>query len=268
MMKMQIENSWQKILSAKMVKNHHLHYFSVTESTNTVAMELCLKGVKNGTIILADAQTKGRGRLTGRSWLSPKASGLYLSIILYPKLEPADYPKITLATGVAVCKALTEQTTAPIKLKWPNDLLINNRKCGGILTETGPFTGTGPTPVIIGIGLNINTPAENFPTELTNTATSIFMETSTYYDRGKLLSAIIKEMDSIINCLEQAGFAEILKDWQRLDAYKNRMISWVNNRGEAISGISLGPDEEGILHIQDDQGAIHTIISGDVSLVR
>ena len=265
-MKMQNENSWQEIISTNIVVGHSLHYLPVTESTNNTAMELSRQGAENGTIVLADAQTNGRGRLANRSWLSPKGCNLYFSIIIHPTLAPADYPKITLATGVAVCKVLAKQTTAPVKLKWPNDILINGRKCGGILTETGPFTSTGPTPVIIGIGININTPSADFPTELADTATSIFMETGNRYDRGELLSAIIKEIDIIITCLEHDGFADILKVWRHYDTYQSQKVAGVNNRGEVVTGISMGPDEEGLLHIRDDRGKIHTIISGDVTL--
>ncbi|HIJ79005.1 MAG: biotin--[acetyl-CoA-carboxylase] ligase [Desulfobulbaceae bacterium] len=266
---MQIENCWQKILADNLVnQGHPLHYLAVTESTNTVAMELCRKGATGGTIVLTETQTMGRGRLSGRKWLSPKGCGLYLSIILYPNLSPADYPKITLATGVAVCKALTAETSAPVKLKWPNDLLINDKKCGGILTETGPFSATGPTPVIIGIGINVGTGAEDFSGELAATATSLLLATGKRYDRGVLLRSIITEIDIVITCLEQEGFRNVLQDWQRLDAYRDRTVTWVNSRGEMVSGISMGPDEDGLLHIRDQKSEIHAIISGDINLAR
>jgi len=153
-------------------------------------------------------------------------------------------------------------------LKWPNDLFLHGKKCGGILTETQAVAGAGQTAVVIGIGLNVNTPAEAFSGELRAKATSLFAETGTVHDRGALLAAILAELDIVVARLEQGDFPGILAAWRQRDIHAGLQVSWVNTQGRTITGISLGPDEEGFLHIQDAQGQTHSVISGDISLAQ
>jgi BirA family biotin operon repressor/biotin-[acetyl-CoA-carboxylase] ligase len=157
------------------MKKREIVRFEVVESTSSEALELGRQGAATGTVVVAESQTGGRGRLN-RNWLSPPGTGLYFSIILRPVLEANDLPKITLAAGVAVCKAIELELGVLPKIKWPNDLLLDDKKFGGILSETGSVTETSAnqqTLVIVGIGLNIQEPAGGFPSDLQITATSL-----------------------------------------------------------------------------------------------
>jgi len=247
------------------IGGHPVRFLASTGSTNDVALELAASGAASGTLVVAESQSAGRGRLPGRTWASPPESGLYFSLILHPHLAPADFPKLTLAAGLALCKGLENRTECHPGLKWPNDLFLCGKKCGGILSETQALSGAGQTAVVIGIGLNVNTPAHDFTDELQIKATSLLAETGASYDRGALLSAILAELDLMVARLEQNDFPSILTEWRQRDIHADRQVSWVNNQGMIITGLSLGPDEEGLLRVRDAQGHVHSVISGDIS---
>lgn len=262
------DNLWKTMIQTGELGHHPVHFFLCTGSTNDLAMALCNTGAPDATLVVADSQSAGRGRLAGRTWHSPPGTGLYFSLILRPRLAPHDLPKLTLAAGLALCRALESHTHCQPGLKWPNDLFLRGKKCGGILSETQAVAGAGQTAVVIGIGLNVNTPAAAFPDELKAKATSLLAETGTCHDRGPLLAAILTELDLVVARLEQGDFRGILTEWRQRDIHAGLQVSWVNNQGKIITGISLGPDEEGLLHIRDAQGQSHSVISGDVALAH
>ena len=243
--------------------------FDVIESTSSKALALGRQGVATGTVIVAETQTGGRGRMN-RNWLSPPGTGLYFSIILRPVLEANDLPKITLAAGVAVCKAIELELGVLPKIKWPNDLLLDDKKFGGILSETGPVAETAAghqTLVIVGIGLNIQEPAGGFPADLQVTATALSQYSETTVVREDLLIGIADQLDNIVAQLEKGGFQKILDQWKQRDGIKGKKLTWVTPQGEKVTGTSLGPDDEGMLQVKDGEGKIHTVISGDLNLV-
>lgn len=262
------DNLWQNIILTGEFGRHPVQFFECTDSTNDLALALSNTGAPDSTLVVADSQSAGRGRLKGRTWHSPPGTGLYFSLILRPRLEPADFPKLTLAAGLALCKGLEDHTSCRPGLKWPNDLFLHGKKCGGILTETQAVTGAGQTAVVIGIGLNVNTPKDAFAGDLRNKATSLLVESGSHHDRGPLLAGILAELELVVARLEQGDFSGILSEWRTRDIYAGRQVSWVNTQGRVITGISLGPDEEGLLHIRDSRDQIHTIISGDISLAQ
>lgn len=262
------DDLWQTMIRTGELGRHPVHFFTNTGSTNDLALALSNTGAPDSTLIVADSQSAGRGRLAGRTWHSPPGTGLYFSLILRPRLAPPNFPKLTLAAGLALCKGLENHTQCQPGLKWPNDLFLHGKKCCGILTETQAVTGAGQTAAVIGIGLNVNTPAEAFPGELRAKATSLLAETGVPHERGPLLAAILSELDLVVARLEQEDFPAILAEWRQRDIHAGRQVSWVNTQGKIITGISLGPDEEGLLHIRDGQGQSHTIISGDISLAQ
>lgn len=235
-----------------------------TASTNSDAMELGRNGVATGTVILAASQSGGRGRL-GKKWASPPGSGLYFSLLLRPNLDPADLPKITLSAGVALGRAVSHFSHFSPMIKWPNDLLIDGKKCGGILTES-EFSPAGQPLVALGIGINVFTPEEAFPAELRDKATSLSRYTQRKILLPDLLQEILVEVHSIVNRLEKGDFAKILEEWRIFDATLGKSLSWVTTNHQIISGISLGPDNEGRLHIRDNQGSIYEVLSGDIRL--
>jgi len=153
-----------------------------------------------------------------------------------------------------------------VRLKWPNDLLLHGKKCGGILTETTGLMGDGPVAVILGLGLNVNTPPGFFPAELCDKATSLAAETGREYPRGPLLEALIGEVARVVGRMEAGEFAGILDEWRQHDGLAGQRLAWVTPQETVVSGTSLGPDDEGRLHIRDDQGTVHEVLSGDLTL--
>jgi BirA family biotin operon repressor/biotin-[acetyl-CoA-carboxylase] ligase len=255
---------WQEMTSNSELSGHPLIMRAETVSTNSDALQLGRRGAPSGTVVIARSQTGGRGRL-GKTWLSPADSGLYFSLLMRPALEPADLPKITLAAGVALCRAVRPFCHPAPMMKWPNDLLLEGKKCGGILTESE--FGKDPQPlVVLGIGLNVSTPPDVFPQELQGKITSLFQHSRGPICRTTLLKGILTAIDTIMTRMEAGDFAAILDEWRSFDATKGRCLTWITTGRQAITGISLGPDNYGRLHIRDDQGRIHEVLSGDIRL--
>ncbi len=241
-----------------------VQYHESIDSTNSAAMELARDNSNTIDIVVADSQQQGRGRHK-RSWHSPKGDGLYFSVITRPQLPVKDFPKLTLVTGVACCRALEQLTAQRPTLKWPNDILYNGKKCGGILCEAGGINTDAPYAVI-GIGLNVSTPQEAFPAELSDKATSLISATGQNIARGGILQAVCRSLTIAIKRLENGEFLSLLDEWRSYDAYRDKEVSWLTDSGEVVTGISLGPDQEGQLHIRTGNGVVHTVISGDITL--
>jgi BirA family biotin operon repressor/biotin-[acetyl-CoA-carboxylase] ligase len=240
----------------------------VTASTNSYTLDLAKKGAAPGTVVIADSQTGGRGRLN-RFWLSPTGKGLYFSLLLQPDLAAVDLPKITLAAGLAICKAVAGESAVNLQIKWPNDLMLVGKKLGGILTESGAvqhIVGDEKYFVVVGVGLNLYEPGGGFPDALKERATFLSCHTERKIVAEKLLERCITEIEAVVNRMEKRDFPAILGEWKQRDAIKDKELSWVTPQGKKVTGISLGPDADGILHIRDKTGIIHEVISGDVEL--
>jgi BirA family biotin operon repressor/biotin-[acetyl-CoA-carboxylase] ligase len=251
------------------VETRNIIRLGVTESTNSVALEVGQQGAAPGTVIVAEAQTGGRGRLN-RSWLSPPDMGLYFSVILRPELAPEQLPKITLAAGLAVCKAVETEYGVLPKIKWPNDLLLGGSKFAGILSETRSMQNksTGQEPlVVVGVGINLFPPEGGFPAELQEQATALSLHVRKEISPETVLEACVLSIEKEVQHLVTGDFQTILKEWMQRDASKDKILTWVTPKGEKVTGVSLGPDADGVLHIRDQAGAIHTVISGDIKLV-
>lgn len=240
------------------------HIFTSTDSTNRIASDLAKNGAQHGTAVLAEMQSKGRGRLD-RSWYSPAQKGLYCSIIIRPRLSWEEYPKITLVAGLAVAQTLARSCNCPCSVKWPNDIYIRGRKLGGILTESSSFAGNmSEAYAVVGIGVNINNGEEDFAPEIASQATSIFLETKREYDIRAVFEAIRLELLKNLEIFVKKGFQEILMAWKEMDMLQGKMVRWLNPNGEIIHGRSQGPDHDGCLVIVDEGGLSHRIISGDI----
>jgi BirA family transcriptional regulator, biotin operon repressor / biotin---[acetyl-CoA-carboxylase] ligase len=258
------EPHWRELGRQGRLAGRPLRFLPETDSTNQVALELAAAGEER-VLVVAESQRRGRGRLA-RSWHSPPGAGIYLSLLYRPRLAPADLAKLTLAAGLAVCRALEKTTGARPGLKWPNDVLLEGKKCGGILCECRLAQDDDEAAaVVIGIGLNVNTEAAHIPPELRERATSLLLATGRRWDRGLLLPALVEELDALVAELEAGRFPAILAAWRRRDALLGRELDWLTPAGEVVRGIALGPDAAGILHIRDAQGRIHEVISGDVT---
>ncbi|MFZ5775140.1 MAG: biotin--[acetyl-CoA-carboxylase] ligase [Thermodesulfobacteriota bacterium] len=258
---------WEQMLASGMLAGQPVRFLAETDSTNSVALGLAASGVSAGTLVVAERQSHGRGRL-GRAWASPPGSGLYFSLILRPALAWADFPRITLAAGLGLCRAVEAIAGCQPGLKWPNDLYLNGRKCGGILTETGPLAGEERPAVVVGVGLNVNTEAAAFPEAVRDRAISLRMATGRQEPRGRLLAAIVAEVTARVRQMEQGEWGAVLAAWRQRDIHAGLEVAWVNSKGQVVRGISLGPDEEGLLHIRDSRGMVHAVLSGDVGLAE
>lgn len=241
-----------------------------TGSTNSEALELGEKGAAPGTVVVAATQTGGRGRLN-RTWLSPPGMGLYFSVILRPTLAPVHFPRITLAAGLAVCKSVETLYAVAPQIKWPNDLLLDGKKFGGILTETGAMQDMASgqsTLAVVGVGLNLFPPEDGFPEELQERATALSLHAAGGISADVLLEAGTKAIEEVVKRLEQGEFPTILEEWKARDASRGKVLTWVTPQKTRVTGISLGPDADGQLRIKDQAGVVHAVLSGDVSLVE
>jgi BirA family biotin operon repressor/biotin-[acetyl-CoA-carboxylase] ligase len=238
-------------------------FLKTAASTNRVAKEMGADGVVHGSGVVAETQTAGRGRL-GRQWHSPPGGNLYCSYVVRPAIAPQEYPKLTMVAGVAAAQCVQENSSIHINLKWPNDLYIGTRKCGGILCES---TSVSASPfAVIGIGINCNQSDSDIPGNLKGIATSLLIEGGSRINTKKLYTDLREYLLEAIGEFEKRGFSEILTRWNRFDAFRGTRMTWVREDGTPIEGISLGPDLDGSLLVQDDDGNRHKVISGDVTL--
>lgn len=254
---------WE-LCEAGQVANHPLRYLPETDSTNRVAMAQARMGAPTGLVVIADHQTQGRGRLD-KKWLSSSGNGLYFSVILRPQLPLEQLGQITLAVGEAVAAALEPLVGEMVMLKWPNDIIISDMKCGGILAESDISNLDSPL-VVLGIGLNLRQPEAGYPFEIAERAGALADYSSSSLDPGVLLEDLVTNIDGVLVELEQKGWPAIRKRWQKRDITMARRMTWVTVKGEVIKGISQGIDDQGLLYIRDDSGARHEVLSGDVQL--
>jgi BirA family biotin operon repressor/biotin-[acetyl-CoA-carboxylase] ligase len=250
----------KKSLRTRWLGQPAIFFFDVVESTNTEANRLAQEGAPEGTLIVADAQTEGRGRL-GRTWASPPSSGLYLSIILRPA-HPADwFPRLTLTAGVAVASAIQQIGTTP-QLKWPNDILIADRKVGGILAEA-VFDKRGIDFAVLGIGINVHTKQEEFPTSIRNLATSLRLSLGKTVSRLHLLQTLLNEIEQWFETLNTGDFATILETWSEFDATLGRVVE-VFLPQKRVIGVAEALESDGTLLVRDKSDCLHRIVAGDV----
>jgi len=243
-------------------------FLKMVDSTNRIAREMGDLGKPHGFSVVAESQTAGRGRL-GKEWLSLAGMGLCCTVLVRPKLDIEDYPKITLTAGLAVGLALEEICHLEVQLKWPNDIYVGGRKCGGILVETSSLhKGTSHCFALVGIGVNVNTDCAIFPIELQKIATSLFLETSKKHDVLTIFTRIRSQLLELLTQLETVGFASILDQWRKRDILDGQWTSWVTPAGHVVYGESLGVDDTGILAIRDQTGKRHEVLSGDLRLAR
>ena len=230
------------------------------ESTNDLAKKLLAEGAEEGTVVLADAQTCGRGRL-GREWYSEKGAGLYFSVILKPPMAADQYPHLTLMAAVATVTAINQLSPGRASLKWPNDILLNHRKLGGILSEhvvDGAHTGA-----ILGIGLNIS--QNRFPEGLQTIATSLLIENQTHPERHELLPFIINNLDGEYQNLLEVGMGPLRERWRQNSAMLGAHIL-LTQGAETYSGVAEDLDDSGRLVVLLDSGEQKAFEGGEVTL--
>lgn len=239
-----------------------VHHLEVVTSTQDVAKDMASKGASEGTVVVAKKQTQGRGRL-GRKWFSPEG-GLWFSVILRPKIAPDEAPKITLLGAVSIAQAVREVTELKAQIKWPNDILIEDRKVAGILTEGSAVAGQLGF-VLLGVGVNVNVDISTFPEGLLVPATSLSAESGKEIELPLLLQSCLKHLESYYAWL-RADFEKILDEWRRLSAILGRRVR-VSSLGETLEGVATDVDYEGALLLRVSSGEVKTVRTGDLSIL-
>jgi len=256
-----------KLLPAEILqglKSHFLrgpiHHFETLPSTNDLAKELGSREAPEGTLVVAESQTKGRGRL-GRAWESPPGLGLYVSLLLRPPLPPTEMPQITLAAAVAVVRALRRTTGVVPGIKWPNDLLVDGKKVGGILTEMETESDC-IRHLVVGLGLNVNNP--DFPPPLNLIATSLARVAGSSFSRRLILQAWLEEFEDLYRLFLNRDFGVILDEWREYNVTLGGMVT-VRQGPREITGLALEVAEDGALLLGQASGEVIRVTSGEIA---
>lgn len=235
------------------------------DSTNDMAMEKGREGEKEGLVIIADSQLHGKGRL-GRTWVSPKGVNLYLSILLRPNFPPVQAAALTMMASIAVATAISRTTGLDARIKWPNDILIDQKKVSGILTEMNAEEERIHY-VVVGVGINVNMKKEDFLEGLRMPATSLMESLGKRVDRTELLYAVLEAMDSNYELLITKGVAPMVQEWRRLCSTLHKRVK-VSLPGEVITGVAEDITQEGGLVVRIGEGLVKKIYAGDVTLLE
>ena len=240
-----------------------IRVFEETTSTNDVIEKLARDGVKEGAVVFAESQTKGRGRL-GRKWMSPTHKGLWFSILLRPKLSPQETTQLTVASATALRRAIKNVTGVSADIKWPNDLLIGGKKVVGILTEMSAEVDR-VRHVILGIGVDVN--QEEFPPELRAIATSLKNESGEEVCRAELAVEILRELDFDYARICGGKFSTVADEWETGCATIGKKVS-VQMGARLVRGQAEALDDDGALLVRTEHGHLERIIGGDVTLEK
>ncbi|MGF7030507.1 BirA family biotin operon repressor/biotin-[acetyl-CoA-carboxylase] ligase [Paenibacillus mucilaginosus] len=239
-----------------------IHYHQEVESTQTTALALLAEGAPEGTLILAEQQTAGRGR-QGRPWISPKGKGLWMSLVLKPAGLPISCtPQLTLLVAVALCRAVRAETGVEAGIKWPNDLLVGGRKISGILLESRAEDAS-LQHIIAGVGISVNLTEEDYPQALRETATSLAIEAGRPVDRMQLLCRFLQEWEQLYKLYLEQGFGPVKLLWEALTVSLHRTIRCRTPQG-FVEGYGEGIDDFGALLLRLPDGTQQRLISGDV----
>lgn len=235
--------------------------FKTVDSTNEEVKRRAVNGEESGLVVVSDEQTAGKGRL-GRIWSSSAGCGIYFTLLIRPELSPSNISSITLAAGYAVCLAIREYTGCDAKIKWPNDIIINNKKVCGILTEMAAQSDRLDF-VAIGIGINAN--HTEFPEEITHKATSLFLETGNKINRNDFLHYVIKTLDKVICSFLVSLSLEDVQNFKNLCATLGKNVS-VKRNNKTVEGVAIDINFNGELIIKDIYGNNITVNSGEVTV--
>lgn len=232
-----------------------------TVSTQEDARLLAEQGAPEGTVVLAEEQTGGRGRM-GKTFFSPFGKGIWMSLILRPKQPVHLAQQLTLLAGVAIRRAILKTTGIEAGIKWPNDLLVDGKKVCGILLESATEDDV-VRYCIAGFGISVNLKAEDYPDELKPVATSLKMALGSCVNRNDLIVSILHEMESLYRLYNQEGFQPIASLWESSSITMNRSVSVHSSRG-MLSGTAAGLHPSGALLVKTDEGELVPIFSGDI----
>lgn len=239
---------------------HTIDYFESIGSTNDRARDLAAGGAPEGVVVIAEMQTRGRGRL-GRRWESPAYRNLYMSVLLRPSITPESVPSIGLTAGLATAETVA-RWAPQARIKWPNDVLLDGRKTAGILTEAHD----GTAAVVAGIGVNLNMTADELPEELRDKATSLAAVTGRTVDRTAFTLALLSQLEECYGLLCNTGFAALRQRWEDLSCLNGRHIR-VSGAGTEQEGTVIGLDADGTLLLRSAGGEEVRVVAGDVTVL-
>ncbi len=243
------------------VVGRELIYFAETDSTNDRAHELAKDGAAEGTVVVADAQQAGKGRL-GRRWESPAGVNLYLSIILRPPIAPRHATQLTFLSAAAVARTITQVTGLTPTVKWPNDVLLEGRKVAGLLNELDAETER-IRYLILGVGVNINMRQEQFPDDLRYPATSLALASGSEVSRLLFARTLLQQLDAFYGQYRTQGFRPILQAWQEYFVLTGQLVE-VDCQGRVVCGRVTGLDDDGALLLRLADGRQERVLAGDV----
>ena len=235
-----------------------------TESTNAVAFRMAEEGAPEGTVVIADAQTAGKGRL-GRVWLSPAGVNLYCSVVLRPSISPMAACQLTFLSVVAVARAIESCTALKPQIKWPNDILIDGKKVAGLLNEMNAETEK-VNFVVLGIGVNLNVRLSDLGETLRHPASSLLEEGGVEVDRAAFARTLLTELDQLYDRFLREGEAPVRAEWLERSAIRGRSVR-VSQGSREFTGVVQGVDSFGALLVRLTDGTLETVLSGDVVLI-
>ena len=240
-----------------------MHYYPSVDSTNRIAKSLAYHGAPDGTIVVAEEQTGGKGRLD-RNFYSPRGKGIWFSVILRPKFLPKDAPKCTLMAAVAVAEAMN-RFNLKAEIKWPNDIMFDGRKFVGILTEmTGEIAKINY--IVVGVGINVRINRDEFPEELRDIAASLEEIAGEEISRVQFFRSVLEEFDKLYREINASGFQEIFTRWKKYNITLGKNVRVISaDGGESFYGKAVDLDNEGALIVETEQGS-RTVYAGDVSI--
>jgi BirA family transcriptional regulator, biotin operon repressor / biotin---[acetyl-CoA-carboxylase] ligase len=248
-------------LNTKILGNEVIFYTETT-STNDIALDLASKGAGEGTLVVADIQTMGKGR-RDRKWLAPAGTSILASLILRPSIELSQINKIVVITAISIVYAIRDMTNLPALVKWPNDIMINNKKTAGILAEAKTEKNS-ISYVVVGFGINVNVPKAIFPEEIADIATSLSIESGYEISRIHLLQKILRQIESRYLKLNDNSFFD---EWRSLSATIGRQVQ-IEYTDSIKTGFALDIDENGALIVNLDTGDTQRIMNDDIVRVK
>jgi BirA family biotin operon repressor/biotin-[acetyl-CoA-carboxylase] ligase len=253
------------LLNEDVIIGRDIQVYTSTSSTNDIVLKLATSNVAEGSVVFAEYQTNGRGRL-GRSWISPAKKGLWFSVLLRPNLSPQLSSRIIIMASTSLVKAINQVTGIQASIKWPNDILINGKKTAGILTEIGTELDK-INYIVLGIGINVNLSKGDLPQTLSKTATSLMIESGSKVHRPTLAAAVINQLDSDYKTLSKGNFTIIAEEWERFCETIGKNVT-IHVGDRIIKGRAEAVDTDGSLMVRTQHGRLERVIGGDVTLEK
>ena len=263
----------KKHLKTNFIGNN-IFYEEKVGSTNLMARELAVKGIKNGTVVIADTQDKGKGR-NGKIWTSPKACNIYMSIILKPKFSPEAANGMTILAATAAAESIEEISSITPQIKWPNDILINSKKVSGILTEMSTHNKVIEY-IIVGIGINVNLKEEDIYENIKNIATSLYIErtkklkqlneNNMFINRNNLIISFLNKFERYYETFLSTGLSSILQTYQKYFGMIGKDVE-INSENHKIKGQVVGIDSKGALLLKTGENELEKVVSGELTVL-